>query len=143
MPVCTNCTYPATHLYTAYKTSSNIRLSVCVGPVLTFIRPVLSLHSQGSPSLRVSPTLKSVHSFAPTSSSLCYGMALTTSSASMQHLPRSANRAPNSNPHPRPNPPQTESIPPPLIQQRFNPSQRGYDSNRVLQREKIKCTLAR
>ncbi|WWC65854.1 uncharacterized protein I303_108476 [Kwoniella dejecticola CBS 10117] len=29
MPVCTNCAYPADHVYTTYKTKSNIRLGVC------------------------------------------------------------------------------------------------------------------
>ncbi|WVQ95784.1 hypothetical protein IAU59_002883 [Kwoniella sp. CBS 9459] len=29
MPVCTNCAYPAQHVYTTYKTKSNIRLGVC------------------------------------------------------------------------------------------------------------------
>ncbi|WWC73673.1 uncharacterized protein I206_107645 [Kwoniella pini CBS 10737] len=29
MPVCTNCAYPVDHVYTAYKTKSNIRLGVC------------------------------------------------------------------------------------------------------------------
>lgn len=30
MPVCVSCAYPAEHLYTTYRTKSNIRLGVCV-----------------------------------------------------------------------------------------------------------------
>lgn len=30
MPLCVHCAYPAQHLYTTYKTKSNIRLAVCV-----------------------------------------------------------------------------------------------------------------
>lgn len=32
--VCVNCAFPADHLYTTYKTPSNIRLGVCVSPYL-------------------------------------------------------------------------------------------------------------
>jgi hypothetical protein len=32
MPICVHCAYPAKHLYTTYKTKSNIRLGVCVRP---------------------------------------------------------------------------------------------------------------
>ena len=36
MPLCVHCAYPAKHLYTTYKTKSNIRLAVCVSRVAQF-----------------------------------------------------------------------------------------------------------
>jgi hypothetical protein len=37
MPVCVSCAYPAEHLYTTYRTKSNIRLGVCVGGPSDFL----------------------------------------------------------------------------------------------------------
>lgn len=35
-PLCTNCAYPASHVYTTYTSRSNIRLGVCVSVFLAF-----------------------------------------------------------------------------------------------------------
>ncbi|KAK8854945.1 hypothetical protein IAR55_003684 [Kwoniella newhampshirensis] len=76
MPVCTNCAFPVDHVYTTYKTKSNIRLGVCPrcdrfsDPLiehpdlvilldLILLKPRVFLHllfNRGSPPLDASPS---------------------------------------------------------------------------------------